>query len=142
MCVVQIPTSCGWELIHSHLLSGSPISLFTPSSLYPCSRECAQLSTPCSASCSGSAFTSSTANASFGSAVVCPRKSLRQVYSLFVDAIRDRLIDDICVPHDNVQDAGLLRMPRATRLGHGFVSSPEYVHSLWGFGWDTRAQSQ
>ncbi|KIJ32318.1 hypothetical protein M422DRAFT_35866 [Sphaerobolus stellatus SS14] len=124
-------------------LQCSPLSFFTPSSLYPCSIECAQLPSPCPACCANPpASTFSAGNASLGSATVCPRKSIRHIFSLFLDAIRDRLIDDICAPRQNVQNPGLKRMSKATRLGHGFLSSPDYAHSLWGHGWDRRSQTQ
>jgi len=137
-CTLTPVASCQ---LTSRSILGSAVSYFSVSSLYPCSVECAKLPSSC-LTCSQSPQTSSfsigehTTVSTF--TTLFPRKSLRHIYSLFLDSIRDRLVDDICVPRTGLS---LKRVPRATRLGHGFLSSTEYMYSLWGFGWEHRPQS-
>lgn len=68
-----------------------------------------------------------------------PRKSLRNVYSLFLDAVRERLLDDICVPLEEAPS--VQPVPGSYRFGYGFLSNIKRVPSQWGFGWERRSQA-
>ena len=132
---------------------GCELSQFTPSALYPCSSECAELVNPCS-SCTNTLSNSFTVRGDrstvSSSATLFPRLPLRAAYTLFIDAVRDRLIDDICVglyrPLEenttgiHVQVQG--RPSAATRLGRGFLSNRDYIYPTWGCGWEQRSHSR
>lgn len=63
-----------------------------------------------------------------------PVESLRIPHSLFVKAVQERLINDICsVPgHDR----------RLCRLNGGFLIFPQRPRSDWGTGWEHHAQNR
>ena len=63
-----------------------------------------------------------------------PVETLRIPYSLFVKAVQERLINDICsVPgHDR----------RLCRLNGGFLIFPQRPTSDWGTGWEHHAQNR
>ena len=131
---------------------GCDLSQFAPSALYPCSSECAELTNPCS-SCtnmvSGSSTVRGDRSTPLSSSTLFPRLPLRTVYTLFIDAVRDRLIDDICIgahrpPEYNatahVQIQG--RSCAATRLGRGFLSNGNHIYPTWSCGWEQRSYNQ
>ena len=63
-----------------------------------------------------------------------PAETLRIPYSLFIKAVQERLINDICsVPgHDR----------RLCRLNAGFLIFPQRPTSDWGTGWEHHAQNR
>ncbi|KAF8508668.1 mediator complex subunit 13 C-terminal-domain-containing protein [Hysterangium stoloniferum] len=113
------------------------LSFFNPSGLYPCSAECAKLPLPCLA-CTASASSSPT--------TLLPRIPLRRIYSLFIDAVRDRLIDDICIQSQSNENKGVTGASKLTsnpvRLGCGFLAAEQCVAPLWGGSWERQAQAR
>ena len=132
---------------------GCDLSQFTPSALYPCSLECAKLSDPCSCCTSMLSNNSAVHGDTFPSSsfsILFPRLSLRTIYTLFIDAVRDRLIDDICIgPYHPPEEhtiathvQGLGRSSGATRLGRGFLTNSDPVFPTWGYGWEQRSHAR
>ncbi|CAL1703490.1 unnamed protein product [Somion occarium] len=112
---------------------------FTPSGLYPCSTTCASLSGPCSTCLSQdvlSSLSSPQANSGFKSsaATLLPRHPLRRPFTQFIEAIRDRLIDDVSRASAKPSSSGCPRL--AVRLRDGFLLFPIHPTSEWGTGWE------
>ncbi|KAI0301935.1 mediator complex subunit 13 C-terminal-domain-containing protein [Multifurca ochricompacta] len=63
-----------------------------------------------------------------------PAESLRIPYSLFVKAVQERLINDICSVQDHDR--------RLCRLNGGFLIFPQHPTSDWGTGWEHHAQNR
>lgn len=110
---------------------------FTPDGIYPCSPSCAAQLAPCFI-CTQSGQTSLPIASSSRSPSVCslPRKPLRLPLAQFIQALRDRIIDDVA------RSSGEISKRRAVRLREGFLLSPLSPHdtSEWGAGWDHYGQ--
>ncbi|KAJ7799951.1 hypothetical protein B0H14DRAFT_3113979 [Mycena olivaceomarginata] len=111
------------------LIVTSQIS-FTPSDIYPCCSSCSDLETPCTACLE---LSSSTPQQHL------PRRSLRLVYSHFLEAVRLRLIADIS-DASNSKQSGRKRLVK--RLKGGFLLGPPPSSTEWSKGWDTHASSR
>lgn len=61
-----------------------------------------------------------------------PAEYLRIPYCLFVKAVQERLINDICSVQDHDR--------RLCRLNGGFLIFPQHPTSDWGIGWEHHAQ--
>ncbi|KAJ7252420.1 mediator complex subunit 13 C-terminal-domain-containing protein [Mycena haematopus] len=103
---------------------------FTPLDIYPCCSSCADLETPCPACLEPS---------SLPPQQHLPRKSLRLVYSHFLEAVRLRLIADIS-DASNSNQSGPKRL--VNRLKGGFLLGPPPSSTEWSKGWDTHASSR
>lgn len=136
-------------LQHAKIASpASETSSFNPADLYPCSSACASQRDPCP-TCISQGPTpasiqtlSSNANANQPSASIhLPRIPLRKIYSAFLDAARDRLIDDIA-------EASLkasARHRQIKRFKTGFVLGPMgegTSTSEWGASWEQHAKTR
>lgn len=88
--------------------------------------------------------------AASSSTTLFPRLPLRTIYTLFIDAVRDRLIDDICIGQHRPLEANapgahfqvLGRPSAATRLGRGFLSNRDHTYPTWSCGWEQRSHNQ
>ena len=63
-----------------------------------------------------------------------PEENLRIPYTLFIKAVQERLINDIC----SVQDHDRI----LCRLNGGFLIFPQHPTSGWGTGWEHHAQNR
>ncbi|KAI0269401.1 mediator complex subunit 13 C-terminal-domain-containing protein [Gloeopeniophorella convolvens] len=63
-----------------------------------------------------------------------PVETFRIPYALFIKAVRERLIDDICSVQDHDR--------RFCRLKGGFLMFPQNQASDWGIGWEHHAQNR
>jgi Mediator complex subunit 13 N-terminal len=63
-----------------------------------------------------------------------PVDSLGIPYCLFLKAVQERLINDICSAQDHDR--------RLCRLNGGFLIFPQHPTSDWGTGWEHRAQNR
>ncbi|GJJ07800.1 hypothetical protein Clacol_002005 [Clathrus columnatus] len=120
------------------------LSDFTPNDLFSCSAECAALTRSCPA-CARSTCDETSQPPT--SAVLLPRLSLQDAYSMFIYAVRERLIDNICSPNLSKENSMTMgadsKHPlRAIRFGQGFLTIEECFDSLWGFGWKRSSQSR
>ncbi|RDX52929.1 hypothetical protein OH76DRAFT_1553636, partial [Lentinus brumalis] len=105
-------------------------SSFIPAGIYPCSAACASRAEPC-----GQCLHSARARSSPPEPL--PRIPLRQPLMLFLQAARDRLIDDIA-------EASKLH-PRGrtvTRMKGGFLLGSILFSSEWGSGWENHVRSR
>lgn len=116
---------------------------FTPEGIYPCSPYCAAQLAPCSACIhqgEAAATPSSIATSSSQASPACvlPRKPLRLPLSQFIQAVRNRLIDDIARSASEASDRW------TGRLQSGFLLSPlpPADASEWGTGWEHYARSR
>ncbi|KAF8841314.1 hypothetical protein BDN67DRAFT_1002426 [Paxillus ammoniavirescens] len=110
-------------------LVASETSTFDPQGLYPCSSACADQRSPC-LTCLDPHKLSPTIDSTFSVANLLPRKPLRVIYSLFIEAVRSRLIDDITeVPKDAVSGSS------AHRLMNGFLLASPRISNEWGADW-------
>ncbi|KAF7799121.1 hypothetical protein EIP86_010351 [Pleurotus ostreatoroseus] len=115
-------------------------SSFAVAGLYPCSASCAGQVDPCPAciKVTDGTFTGAHASASQpSSACLLPRTSLRRLLTQFLEALRDRLIEDVTRSGPAKQDRGR----SAVRLNDGFLLKPLFTSSPneWGTGWDHRS---
>ena len=102
----------------THPLIGSEPSAFTPQELYPCSKPCASQRDPCPSCVSPSPTTHTSPSSRL------PRLPLRYVYRGFLDAVRDRLVDDIAEASIS-KDKGKERTGREVkRFKDGFLLGP------------------
>ncbi|KII96070.1 hypothetical protein PLICRDRAFT_97961 [Plicaturopsis crispa FD-325 SS-3] len=107
------------------------IAAFTPQDLYPCSSECSNERMPCPNCLAPLPSSSKSADCHL------PRKPLRRVYSHFLEAVRNRLVDDI------VQAS--LKKPntrQVKRYKGGFLLGPPPSLSEWGTGWEHHVQTR
>lgn len=112
---------------------------FTPKDIFSCSAECAALARSCPACARSARHTSAWFPAS---PVLLPRLSLRDAYSMFISAVRERLIDNICnLNRDNGTGMNAKAL-HAIRFGQGFLTMEECIDSLWGYGWERRSQAR
>ncbi|KAH7888131.1 mediator complex subunit 13 C-terminal-domain-containing protein [Phlebopus sp. FC_14] len=107
-------------------LAVSEASSFSPLGLYPCSSACADQLSPCSA-CLDSTQPST---ASPSSATLLPRKPLRTIYSRFIEAVRNRLIDDIVKASEDAAAGS-----SAQRLMNGFLLTCSRTSNEWSADW-------
>ncbi|KZT20613.1 hypothetical protein NEOLEDRAFT_831679 [Neolentinus lepideus HHB14362 ss-1] len=96
-------------------------STFTPQSLYPCTGSCSSTFAPC-ATCLIPTISS----------YPFPRRSIRQVYSQFLQAVRERLIDDVA-------EASKGSRP-VKRYRNGFLLGPSESPGEWSAGWEQYAR--
>ncbi|TDL29003.1 hypothetical protein BD410DRAFT_779280 [Rickenella mellea] len=124
-------------------LSALSISHFNYDDLYPCSPNCSVLRDPCPA-CRDSLSQPATPVKNEPSptptgnsrAQLLPRKPLRLPYLMFLSAVRERLIDDIC-------EASRTKGSRETkRLGNGFLLGPLKGECEWASGWGHHSGSR
>lgn len=119
------------NLTNSSGMPGIEIAAFTPQDLYPCSSECSNERMPCPNCLAPLPSSSKSADCHL------PRKPLRRVYSHFLEAVRNRLIDDI------VQAS--LKKPntrQVKRYKGGFLLGPPPSLSEWGTGWEHHVQTR
>lgn len=133
----------------------SPISRFSYQDLYPCSVACSRQRAPCpaclnplspqfppspipSTSTIPSVFSSSpdASNGEPSAARYLPRIPLRMPYELFLDAVRDRLVDKFC--RDSPKSCGR----DARRLKKGFLLGPVRSKTEWSSAWEHMYQSR
>lgn len=67
-------------------------------------------------------------------ATLLPRRPLRRPYAQFIQAVRDRLIDEFASAPISIDPSLPSKLP--FRLGDGFVFSPAASSSEWGTGWE------
>jgi mediator of RNA polymerase II transcription subunit 13 len=111
----------------------SETSTFSSQELYPCSLQCASLRTPCATCLSPPPFPSACTSYS----CLVPRHSLQLVYIHFLDALRDRLVEDVC------NAARKVGRQHVTRLKRGFLlerpSVAKFAAREWLEGWKCHA---
>ncbi|KAK7689057.1 hypothetical protein QCA50_007748 [Cerrena zonata] len=66
--------------------------------------------------------------------MLLPRRPLRRPYAQFIQAVRDRLIDEFASAPISADPSIPSKLP--LRLGDGFVFSPTSSSSEWGTGWE------
>ncbi|KZT66995.1 hypothetical protein DAEQUDRAFT_729591 [Daedalea quercina L-15889] len=101
-------------------------STFQPSSVYPCSAACSTQDIPCS-ECLNPAHP----RVGSSSAHLLPRQSLRLPFYYLLNAVRDRLIDDITEASRHART----HRP-AIRYKDGFLLGPSPASSEWSAGWE------
>ena len=107
-------------------------SSFTPTAIYPCFPACSTEATPCECR-SGPAIHAHHMSLT----PLLPKATLRLPLNLFLQAVRDRLIDDVTEASKH--------HPRGrcvTRLKSGFLLGPIPTTSEWGSGWDNYTGSR
>ncbi|EMD41184.1 hypothetical protein CERSUDRAFT_111735 [Gelatoporia subvermispora B] len=122
------------EALQLHCLTSQETSFFTPSSLYPCSAACSELPSPCS-NCPDIVSADCTTASSSGPPLL--RKPLRLPFFQFLQAVRDRLVGDIC---ENSKEKANGRT--AVKLKDGFLLSSSPASSEWGAGWEHHARTR
>jgi mediator of RNA polymerase II transcription subunit 13, fungi type len=128
---------------NSHFLAVSETYQFTPDGIYPCSPSCAAQIIPCSIcfqqnDTMATPLSQATSSLQTSSACILPRKPLRLPLARFIQAVRDRVVDDITqLPVDP-------SMPPPVRLQEGFLLRPSSVieSGEWGNGWEHIPQSR
>ncbi|KAA1465922.1 hypothetical protein DENSPDRAFT_862140 [Dentipellis sp. KUC8613] len=126
---------------------------FTPGDVYPCSPACAMQRKPCptcripdSGPVPSTPDTSSSSPTSPSSRYL-PRIPLRPVLASFLRAVRERLIDDLCMQEGDT-GKGKERQRRMCRLKDGFVLFPPSAGARiseavdWGMGWEHNASNR
>ncbi|KAH7912441.1 mediator complex subunit 13 C-terminal-domain-containing protein [Hygrophoropsis aurantiaca] len=127
--------SCKSDLRSLNLtgLTLSELLSFQPQDLYPCSTYCADQRSPCS-TCLHPPSLPSASTSTSSSALLLPRKPLRNIYAHFLDAVRTRVIDDIVeASRDNSLGASALR------LKNGVLLSSSSTMYEWGMDWQHNA---
>ncbi|KAI0352771.1 hypothetical protein OH77DRAFT_1428194 [Trametes cingulata] len=113
-------------------LTLSESSSFIPAAIYPCSAACSTQSTPCER-----CLEHTLPSPSGSPPQLLPRASLRLPLTLFLQATRDRLIDEVAEasklnPHGR----------SVARLKGGFLLGSLPTSSEWGSGWESHAHSR
>lgn len=112
----------------------SESSSFKPSDIYPCSLTCATQRIPCPKclESSSTSFDTPQSSASF-----LPRQCLRLPFSQFLQAVRDRLIEDVAeASRANATSRSV------ARLKDGFVLGTSTSSSEWGSGWEHHSRTR
>lgn len=107
---------------------------FKSEDIYPCSITCASLRIPCPSCLDPTSISLDTPQSS---ATLLPRQCLRLPYLQFLQAVRDRLIDDVA-------EASRLNgsCTSVVRLKDGFVLGTHTSSSEWGSGWEHHARTR
>ncbi|KAI0699800.1 mediator complex subunit 13 C-terminal-domain-containing protein [Cytidiella melzeri] len=114
-------------------------SHFSPAGLYPCSAGCSMQLEPCP-SCL-LARPEDRSSPSWSSACLLPRVPLRQPYTEFICAVRDRLVEDVTQASISSKHSSNTR--QAVRYKRGFLLGPTQATSTeWGIGWDYSARQR
>jgi mediator of RNA polymerase II transcription subunit 13 len=115
---------------------GSPPTNFSPTELFPCSSQCSRLSEPCPAclhypqtSTSPASPASSQYSVPSASSLL-PRIPLRGPYVLFLDALRNALLEDIL--SSSTSSTGRIKL---FRYKSGFLFSSGLPSSVWHQPW-------
>jgi mediator of RNA polymerase II transcription subunit 13 len=112
----------------------SETSIFTPRDLYPCYASCASQRKPCTTCPPSRSQTRPQTSAS----CLLPREPLRRVHCRFVEAIRERLIDDVCeVAGKNGHGRQVRRLKQGFVLGRPGMD--ETGGDDWTRGWEQHA---
>lgn len=111
--------------------TASELSSFTPDDIYPCSPACSTLREPCSSCLNSRPLTQSPSALAQPLECLLPRQPLRRILSHFLEAVRDRLIDDCSKCSKNN-----LNTPPVVRLKSGFLLSLHRATNEWGIGWE------
>ncbi|KDQ65114.1 hypothetical protein JAAARDRAFT_108506, partial [Jaapia argillacea MUCL 33604] len=121
-------------------LSTSQSSSFTPHDLYPCSTECSVIPIPCPTCLNPSSTPKSSSSVSSSTSAACrlPRHPLRAIYSQFLEAIRNKLINDLSESTKKTPES-----PPVRRFKSGFLLGPSNRGTYeWGEGWEHHARSR
>ncbi|ESK87950.1 proteophosphoglycan ppg4 [Moniliophthora roreri MCA 2997] len=115
--------------------------LFSPAHLYPCSEECSYQSKPCSHCINPPSTSSAPPRPPTSSASRLPRRSLRAVWSAFLQAARGSIIADIATRAENsASGRAVNRIKDGFLLGH--APSRLSPRSEWTAGWEGRIKGK
>ena len=138
--IPHVSSSFSIRIFNSKLTCCNTVSesfSFGPCDIYPCSQTCSTQSKPCP-NCLDPSLVSpifaAESNSPFPSFRLLPREPLRLVYTQFLQAVRNRLIDDMC---ESLSDGR-----RLGRLGNGLIIFPPTHSSDWGAGWEHHTKSR
>src|ERR1700730_18670913 len=109
----------------------SDTSSFTPDEIYPCSSTCSTRRLPCS-TCLTLQQQTPEYFASQSVDRLLPRQPLRLIFFHLLEAIRDKLINDIA--ESSVRSI--------SRLKGGFLLNQHHSSFEWGTGWEHRASAR
>ncbi|KAF8334975.1 uncharacterized protein EI90DRAFT_3153135 [Cantharellus anzutake] len=103
---------------------------YRPVDVYPCSEACSSMPRPC-ASCPPSW----NIRDYLSSACLLPRLSLRSAHAHFLLAVRDHIIDSLCI--SSLKSSNTLQ-----KIPGGFIFRGSRTLGEWGTGWNGQSDSQ
>jgi mediator of RNA polymerase II transcription subunit 13 len=115
---------------HTLYDAGSDTFAFAPDELYPCSPQCALLAHPCPSCSKDGATPAFPAGTSNRASVLLPRKPLRERIELFLDALRNALLEDVMEQTTSVPGRTPLH-----RYQTGFLFSSAPPTPPWSRSW-------